>query len=170
MHIAIKMESTMSLKNTPHLNDDEMKRILAEEEVGVLCLSEHDKPYAVPISYAYLNGKIVFHCALQGRKLDILRQNNQATLVVFRHPDRVVPHAEGRCEYRFESVLVFGYARIVEDVSERLQLLRQFQEYFYARLHIIDPKPLTEQAAKTCGCVEITIEEMTGRRRDHSLE
>lgn len=42
----------MGLKNMPNLNDDEMKRILNEEEVGVLCLSEHDKPYAIPISYA----------------------------------------------------------------------------------------------------------------------
>jgi len=43
--------------------------ILKNAQAGVLAVSgDDDYPYAVPISYAYENGKIFFHCAKSGHK------------------------------------------------------------------------------------------------------
>ena len=44
----------------------EMERILREEAIGYLGLSVDGRPYVVPLNYCYLEGKILFHCALTG--------------------------------------------------------------------------------------------------------
>ena len=157
----------MSNKYAPHLDRDQIERILQEEETGVLCLADGADPYAVPISYAWIDGAIVIHCAQQGRKLDILRRNPRIAFVVYRHPDRIAPHAEGQCSYRFESVCVFGRARIVEEVSERLRWLQRFQQHFFDRLGLAtESNPVTRNAAEGCACVVISVESMTGRRKE----
>jgi nitroimidazol reductase NimA-like FMN-containing flavoprotein (pyridoxamine 5'-phosphate oxidase superfamily) len=154
-------------EHAPNLDRAEMERLLTEEEVGVLCLADGAEPYGVPLSYALLDGRIVFHCAAHGRKLDVLRRNARVAFVVFRSPDRTAPHAEGDCRVRFESVFVFGRARVVDDPAERLALLRRFQHHFYARLGR-DPAadPVTEQAAAKTACVAIDVESLTGRRKN----
>lgn len=156
-----------SEKNAPNLTADEMERILSEEDVATLCMSRDNEPYAVPISYAWLDGRMVFHCALTGLKLDYLRANPRVCLVVDRHPDRTRPHqAEGKCTYRFESVVCFGTARILDSPEERLEPLGSLQRYFYARLGL-DPEEaaVTPAAAERCGCVVVDVQRMTGRRK-----
>jgi nitroimidazol reductase NimA-like FMN-containing flavoprotein (pyridoxamine 5'-phosphate oxidase superfamily) len=157
----------MTDKHAPNLDRAGMERILAEEEAGVLCLADGDQPYGVPLSYAWIDGRIVFHCAAEGRKLDVLRRNDRAAFVVFRSPDRTAPHAEGECSVRFESVLVFGRARVIDDPAERLDLLRRFKAHFDRRLERAgDADPVTAKAAAKTGCVAIAVDAMTGRRKD----
>lgn len=156
----------MTDTNVPNLDQAEIDRILDEEEVGVLCLADAGEPYGVPVSYAHLDGRLVFHCAIEGRKLEILRRNDRVAFVVYRSPDRTVPHAEGDCSVRFESVFVFGRARLVEDPSERLAWLRRFQQHFDRRLgRAASSDPVTEKAARKTGCVVIEPGSMTGRRK-----
>ena len=53
--------------------------ILQAGTSGVLALAGADgQPYAVPLSYVYHEGKIYFHCAKAGHKLDLLDQNPKA--------------------------------------------------------------------------------------------
>ena len=49
----------------------EMERLLREETIGYLGLSMGDDPYVVPLNYAYVDGRILFHCAMTGRKLKV---------------------------------------------------------------------------------------------------
>lgn len=157
----------MSTKYLPNLSDAEMKVILKEEDTGCLCMSRNDEPYAVPVSYLWREGEIIFHCAREGLKIDVLRVNPRVCFVVDRHPDRTKPHQlEGECNYRFESVLCFGTARVLDSAAERLEYLKTFQETFYERLGLDpDKNPVTIKSAESCGCVVIKVDRMTGRRK-----
>ena len=130
-------------------------------------MSRNDEPYAVPLSYLWKNGEIIFLCSLKGLKIDILQANPQVCFVVDRHPDRTRPHhAEGTCNYRFESVLCFVRARVLDSAEVRLEYLQIFRAEFHKRLGLLpDKDPVTPKAAETCGCVVIRVEQMTGRRR-----
>lgn len=51
-----------------------IKDILRRGTSGVLALSgDDDYPYAVRLSYVYDNGKLYFHCAKSGQKIDAVR-------------------------------------------------------------------------------------------------
>ena len=98
------------------LSRQEVADILHKGSSGVLALlCDNDYPYAVPISYVYDDGKIYFHSAKSGHKLDALRQNPKASFCVIDQ-DQVVPE-----EYTtyFRSVIVFGTIRILEDEQEK---------------------------------------------------
>jgi len=161
----------MTAKNVPNLDRPEIERILLEEEVGYLALAADRQPYCVPLSYAFLDGRIVIHCAPDGRKLDEIRANPRCCFAVSRSFDPVRPHrAEGTCTYRFESVIATGRARLVPAGEERFELLRQLKSHFDRRLNL-DPAndPVTPEAAARCGCIVIEIDELSGRRKGSPL-
>lgn len=73
------------------LPEEEAIAILKEGTFGVLALSGDDGyPYAVPISYVYEGGKLWFHCAKSGHKLDAIRREPKASFCVTAQ-DKVVP-------------------------------------------------------------------------------
>ena len=145
---------------------EEMEQILYEEVFGFLGMSSNNTPYVVPLNYTYIDGKILFHCALEGKKLDHIRANPQVCFTVGRQPGQFRRHSEGsNCEVDSESVVCFGTARVVDDVAERAEIINIFNRSFRPG---DDDIPL--KAVKSCGAVEITISEMTGRReRDRKL-
>lgn len=138
----------------------EMEEILRQETIGWLGLSGDGGPYVVPLNYAYVDGRILFHCALEGAKLDCIRANPEVCLSVGRQAGEVRRHAGGGvCHVDSDSVICFGRARILEDITERTAALNAFQRAF-------DPQaaPIPEPRVRGCCAVEIVIREMTGRR------
>jgi nitroimidazol reductase NimA-like FMN-containing flavoprotein (pyridoxamine 5'-phosphate oxidase superfamily) len=139
---------------------DEMEALLRQEVLGYLGLAGEGQPYVVPLNYAYAEGKILFHCALEGTKLDHIRANPRVCFTVARQTGRVREHAgQDPCHVDSDSVICTGRARVVERAEERKALLDVFN-----RRYNPDAEPISQERAENCGAVEITIEEMTGRR------
>jgi hypothetical protein len=138
----------------------EMEQILKEETIGYFGLSVDGQPYVVPLNYGYVGGRILFHCAWTGKKLDYLRANPQVCFTVGRQSGRVRRHAAGDpCHIDSESVICYGQARIVEDLEERKAVLDTFNHCFRP-----DAEEISLESAANCCAVEIAITEMTGRR------
>lgn len=90
--------------------------ILRRGSSGVLAVLGDDAyPYAVPLSYVYADGKLYFHGAKEGHKIDAIRQHAKASFCVIDR-DAVVPE-----EYTtyFRSVIAFGRMRILETDAEK---------------------------------------------------
>ena len=138
----------------------EMEAILNEESWGCLGLCMDGKPYVVPINHAYVDGKILLHCALEGQKLDYIRANPQVCFTVARQSGKVRDHHGGTpCHPDSDSVICCGTARIVEDIEERADVLNAFNRGFKP-----DAGDLAIDRVRDCAAVEITVTEMTGRR------
>ena len=139
---------------------EEMESLLEQEVLGCLGLAANGQPYVVPLNYAYAEGKILFHCALKGAKLDHIRANPQVCFTVARQTGRVREHAgQSPCHVDSDSVICHGRARVVESAAERKALLDVFNRRFNP-----EAEPISQERAENCGAVEITIVEMTGRR------
>ena len=99
------------------LPEDACHRILKKSTSGVLAVAGDDGyPYAVPLSFAYEDGKLYFHMAKSGHKLDALRRNPKASFCIIER-DQIVP--EKYTTY-FRSVIAFGTVRIVEEKEDPL--------------------------------------------------
>jgi nitroimidazol reductase NimA-like FMN-containing flavoprotein (pyridoxamine 5'-phosphate oxidase superfamily) len=142
----------------------EMEQILREQVTGFLGLSASGELYVVPLNYAYIDGRISFHCALTGKKLDYIRANPDVCFTVARQSGQVRRHAQGDpCHVDSDSVICYGKARIIEDVQERQAVLNEFNRSFNP-----DAEDITLESAAKCGAVVIDITEMTGRQeREH---
>ena len=110
-------------------------------------------------NYVYAQGAILFHCALEGKKLDEIRANPQVCFTVGHMTGRVRDHAQDPCQLDSDSVICYGRARLVDTIEERQTLLDVFNRRFDP-----DAAPISAQRAGKCGVVVIEIDEMTGRR------
>lgn len=145
-----------------------MEAVLSRESVGHMGLAVDGEVYVVPINYTYCEGRVLFHCSLEGRKLDMIRANPQVCFEVSVQHSPPIEHLGETCHHPFESVICWGTARIVEDVEERAEILQAFQ----ARYATPD-NPRTGvkvERAKGCGAVEIRVTRMTGRQVGGSFE
>ena len=104
------------------LADEESISILQKATAGTLALlGDGGYPYAVPISYVYDDGKLYFHSALSGHKVDAIRGCDKASFCVI---DQDQVHPSAYTTY-FRSVIAFGRIHIVEDPAEKLAITRK---------------------------------------------
>ena len=109
------------------LSDEETLAILEQATSGVLALlGDEGYPYALPISFVYNDGKIFFHSALTGHKVDAVRACDKASFCVIDQ-DKVVPE---KYTTEFRSVIAFGRIHIVEDEAEKMTATRLLGERY----------------------------------------
>jgi nitroimidazol reductase NimA-like FMN-containing flavoprotein (pyridoxamine 5'-phosphate oxidase superfamily) len=137
----------------------EMEKLLAEERIGYLGMITDNNPYVIPLTYAYIKGKIIFHGSLKGRRLGILRKNPSVCFTVSRHFGKMISHPQGSaCHSDSDSVICYGKARIIDDIEQRRNILNTFNQCLQP-----EAKELSVDEVKNCSAVEILVEEMTGR-------
>ena len=140
---------------------EECERILSEATSGVLAVSgDGGYPYAVPVSHVYRDGKLYFHCAASGHKLDAIRRSDRVSFCVVAR-DEVLP-AELAAAY--VSVIAFGRARIVETEADLRRIAALVGERFSGGFPEKYRKEIDESlAAGRLRCVEIAVEHLTGK-------
>jgi len=137
---------------------EENERILTERQTGILgCFGDEGYPYTVPVNYVYSDGRIFFHCAKDGHKIDAIKANPKVSFCVIERDD--VDHELHTTRYR--SVILFGKARIIEDDEERRQRAYEFGLKYMPTPESVD-KEIRKDWNSLC-VVEITIDHMTGK-------
>jgi nitroimidazol reductase NimA-like FMN-containing flavoprotein (pyridoxamine 5'-phosphate oxidase superfamily) len=103
------------------LSEEESIGILQKSTSGTLALLGDDGyPYAVPISYVYNDGRLYFHSALSGHKVDAIRNCDKASFCVIEQDD-VQPK---KYTTFFRSVIAFCRIHIISDEQEKLGTAR----------------------------------------------
>ncbi|MDO4378233.1 MAG: pyridoxamine 5'-phosphate oxidase family protein [Erysipelotrichia bacterium] len=140
------------------LPQEEAIKILEEGQTGVLAvLGDDNYPYAVPINYAYKDGKIYFHGAKEGHKQDAIVRNSKVSLCVIAQDTLV----KDELTTYFKSVIAFGQARVLTDEQE----IYKAAEIFGLKYNDDQEKVANEIKREwpALRCVEITIEHLTGK-------
>jgi nitroimidazol reductase NimA-like FMN-containing flavoprotein (pyridoxamine 5'-phosphate oxidase superfamily) len=140
----------------------EMEAILYECPVGSLATIGPDGvPYVVTVNHVYHDGKIYFHGALKGTKMDNIAHDSRVcfeTHVV----DRIF-RAPRAMEFgtRYRSVIVHGRAHRVTEPAAKMEALMALTTR-YAEGYPFEPP--TEQDVAATAVVAIEIDEMTGKK------
>lgn len=143
---------------------EEMHQIISRCQVCHLALSEpNGQPYALALNFGYQPGPaptLYFHCARQGRKLDLIRANPKAAFIL----DRELGLTTGAmaCDWGmdYESIMGSGIMTIVSDPQERKAGLDVIMA------HYGNPSPdYSPQSLEHTTVLKLTIAEMTGKRR-----
>jgi uncharacterized protein len=147
-------------RNEQQLSKEATEEILTRGMSGVLAVSgDEGYPYAVPLSYAYESGKIYFHAAGSGHKVDGIQRNDKVSFCVIDQ-DRVVPE-DLTTAYR--SAIAFGRARIVEEQAVKchgLELLAKKYSADYPR----KGAEAIENKWQVTTVVEIAVEHLSGKQ------
>jgi hypothetical protein len=111
------------------------------------------------MSYGYRGGCIYFHCAREGRKIDILKSNDRVCIEVDIDA-RVIP-GEAPCRWtaKYRSVIGFGRARIIDDEGEKKAGLDVIMAHYGGSGGNYDEKSLQRTSL-----IEVVLESMTGKQ------
>lgn len=140
------------------LSNEECEEILNNCTSGVLAvIGDNGYPYAVPLSYVYLNNKIYFHCAKEGHKVDAINNNDKVSFCVVSK-DEVVP--EELTTY-FKSVIIFGKAKKLDGEELRNAAIQLGLKY-YNNKDAVNKE--VEKAFERMACYEIAIKYITGKQ------
>lgn len=141
------------------LSQEECIDILMHEPRGVLSVIGDDGyPYGMVMNHWYheADGKLYFHCAKEGHKIDAIKACDKVSYCVHDEGFR----KEGEWALNIKSVIVFGRICIVEDEEKMkeicVNLYRKFAD---------DEDALKQELThlKRVMCLELTPEHMTGK-------
>ena len=142
------------------LSKEECMEILKNEPRGVLSvLGDDGYPYGMPVTHWYneKNGKIYFHGAKSGHKIDAIKNCDKVSFCVYDQGYR----KENDWALNIKSVIVFGRVRFVEDQDTINQICTNMCDKF------TDDKEYAKVELSKCGssvlCLELNPEHITGK-------
>lgn len=164
--MAKKGENAMRRKDREVKNPEEIRQVLETCKVCRLGLVDDGSPYIVPmnVGYDYDGEKLVlyFHCAKEGRKLKMLRENNQVAFEM----DREIGLTEGNmpCQYsyRYVSIIGSGRAELIENEKEKAGALAKIMEHQTGKtFDVFETNP---EIAKAVTLIKVSAEEFSCKR------
>lgn len=141
---------------------ERVEEILKRAQVGRLgTVSRDGTPMIKPVNFLYRNGRIYFHSALEGEKMDHLAFSSSVCFEV-DEAFGYLPASDSPCEasFSFRSVILQGHARILEDPEEKITILNDLMEKYQPGARL---RPFSKQMVRKVGVVEIVAEKMTGK-------
>ena len=102
---------------------EDIEAIIKKSDVCRIALVDGNKPYIVTMNFGYTGGtpsKLYFHCASEGRKLDIIRKNNNVCFEM--DTDHNITSGEKACDFSmsYKSVVGSGKIFIVSAPEEKV--------------------------------------------------
>lgn len=131
-----------------------MHTVLRDAQKIYLAMNAEGAPYVLPVNHIFHEGSIYFHCATEGRKLDLLRADPRIAF------STAVDIAVDGTTTRYRSVCGTGTAEIItDDTNLKNKILKAIAARFKAPCHF----PVSEKKIAITGMVRIRIETMTGK-------
>ena len=140
-----------------------LRKILKSTQYVTLAMARDNEPYLVSLSHVYDEDKncIYFHCAEEGKKLDILRSNDKVW------GQALIDHgyAQGECSHYYATVMFSGRVNLVDSREEKWEavsrMTRQLDDN--AEDMIAGRKP---EALDNTVVGRIDIDYMTGKKSE----
>lgn len=141
---------------------EKLKKILRETSFVTLAMCRDKEPYLISLSHSYDEEEncLYFHCASEGKKLEILRQNPEVW------GQALIDHGYygGHCSHIYVSAMFRGRVEFVDDPEKKRKIF----------IHMIkhqdkNPDPIVERLTNLDALVKtvvgrIFIEDITGKK------
>lgn len=147
-------------RNDKEITDTEViDDIINRSTVCRMALSETNRPYLVPVCFGYRNRTLYVHSAREGKKIDILRKNNN--VCVEFDVDHELVKADIACAWgmKYRSVVCSGTASFVDDDREKREALDVIMEHYSTGSFEYNDKELADMII-----IKIEIKSITGKQ------
>lgn len=133
--------------------------IINKAEICRIAVCDGDIPYIVPANYGYDGKNIYIHSAKAGRKVEVLKKNNNVCFEV--DVDQKLIRDETACKWtiEFRSVIGFGKAYFVEDTDEKTAALDLLMKHYEPEKKFT----YNDKMVKDVGIIRIELDEVTGK-------
>lgn len=144
---------------------DKILQIMRQCDSCVLALSDDGFPYMVPLNFGMdiEDGQLYlyFHCAMQGKKLDLIRKDNRATFEMDCDHNFILYDERMSFTMGYSSVVGHGIIEFVEEEKkyEALKILM--------RLYHAEDFQFNKDMIKVTTVLKMKVLDITGKRRNN---
>jgi hypothetical protein len=118
-----------------------------------------DEPYIVPMNFGYDGKSLFFHCAKEGRKIEVLRRNGKVCFEMDLDTEVIKGDVACKWSMRYRSVEGVGHAHLVEDVEAKRNGLNVIMSH-YAK----GPFEYAERGFDLALVIRVDIKSISGKR------
>jgi nitroimidazol reductase NimA-like FMN-containing flavoprotein (pyridoxamine 5'-phosphate oxidase superfamily) len=141
------------------MTTEEIDQFLTCARVGRLGLIVKNKPYVVPVGFAYADGKILFHTCSKGMKISGIKTNPNVCFEV----DETISDAT-----MSKSVILFGTAEIIDEKSKMIPHLQRLIDKYRVPMgfdeYMSKPGKNREKELDAVRICVITPKKITGKK------
>jgi uncharacterized protein len=108
--------------------------VLSNSEYGTLSLCNDNKPYILPLNFVMANDEIYFHGAKKGKKIDLIKENSNASFNVVEAYSLLPSYFstdDGKAcpaTHLYKSIVVEGNIEFVENYDEKANALESLMK------------------------------------------
>jgi hypothetical protein len=137
----------------------EMAAMMDKAAVCRIALVDGNCPYLFPVNFVVRNNHLYFHSSREGKKIDILRKNNQVCFEI--DSDTEIVPGDLPCSWgtRYRSVIGFGRAGFL-DGPEKQQALNYLMEKYAGQ----NDFSYQAEALEKVAVLRVIIEKITGKK------
>lgn len=152
------------MKNTQTEDLNKITEIINKIKVCHIGFVDGDKPYVLPFNFVYRDSILYIHSALTGRKIDILKKNNNVCASFETDSKLFVRHEQVACSYSmtFKSVVMSGKLEFIEDNDEKSKIMNWIMDFYTGKSNFKYNLPAITNVA----IMKIIIENATARIRE----
>lgn len=155
----------MRRKDREITDRQEILDIMRRCDVCRLALNDDGYPYIVPLNFGLADDgekiALLFHSALEGHKIDLIKADNRATFEMDCGHELQYIEEKGYCTFAYESVMGRGHITILDD-SEKMEALRRLMDQY----HPGEDAHFDTTALPRTLVYKLTVEEMTAKRKE----
>ena len=138
----------------------QIDQIIRRAQICRIGLADEGGPYVVPVNFGYDGSSLYFHCAPEGRKLEMIKKDRRVC-VEFEVDYQLVAPDGPPCNWtaRYRSVIGFGLASLIEGEEEKSAALNAVCEHYGSRPYPFSPRDLARVTM-----VKINVESLSGKQ------
>ncbi len=142
------------------IDSQTIRKILEEAKFCRIALADGNEPYIIPMNFGYKNNTLYLHSAIEGRKIDILKENNNVCFQMDIQTE--MAKSESPCNWgmKYLSVVGFGKAHIIDKAVEKREGLDIIMHKYSSEKSF----SYTDEAISKVTVIRVEIDELTGKK------
>jgi nitroimidazol reductase NimA-like FMN-containing flavoprotein (pyridoxamine 5'-phosphate oxidase superfamily) len=150
----------MRRKDKEITDKNEIESIIEKATLCRIGLSENEIPYVIPVNFGYKDNKIYFHSAPMGKKIEILKKNNNVCFEIDIDHELVMSDNICNSSMKYRSIIGYGKAFFIDDLNEKRDALNIIMNHYTSN----DSHDYNERLLKKLAIIRIKIHTMTGKK------
>lgn len=119
----------MRRKEREIVDKEIIKEIILNSKICRLGIMGKEYPYIVPLNYGYRDNSLYFHCAQEGKKLDLIRDNNKVCFEIEARYEILKDEVSCKWTTKYSSIIGNGRIVILTKTADKINGLNIIMEH-----------------------------------------
>lgn len=111
-------------------DEEKIEAFLRQARIGYLGLADGNHPYVVPLNYVWMDGRLYFHGAGDGRRNQVMQDNPEVCFTVCEEYGTITNPVPAKTDTAYMSVMLFGQAEPITDLDEATCVLQEMMNKY----------------------------------------